>query len=96
MRNVHEDFEGTVEIGGRSISNLRYADDILLLGGSIEELRNIMNRVHEANSQVGLYLNTSKTNVMKITRVPVQSEQDNISVYRQDIENMENFFILEQ
>ena len=69
---------------------MRYADDIVLVVGSIEELQNIVNRVHEASSQAALNLNTSRTNVMKIIRVPVQSEQDNISVNGPDIENVKN------
>ena len=32
IRNILEGFEGTVKIGGRSITNLRYADDIVLVG----------------------------------------------------------------
>lgn len=86
IRNALEGFEGTVKIGGRIITNLRYADDIVLVGGSMEELQDIVNRVHEASSQAGLYLNTSKTKVMKTIRVPVQNEQDNILVNGQDIE----------
>ena len=94
MRTALEGFEGTVEIGGRSITNLRYADDIVLVGGSIEELQNIVNRVHEASSQAGLYLNTSKTKVTKIIRVPVQNEQSDISVNGQAIENVKDFVYL--
>ena len=85
MRTSLEGFEGTVKISGRSIANLRYAYDIVVVGGSIEELQNIVNRVHEASSQTSLHLNTSKTKVMKIIRVPVQSEQNNISVNGQDL-----------
>ena len=85
IRNALEGFEGTVKIGGRIITNLRYADDIVLVGGSMEELQDIVNRVHEASSQAGLYLNTSKTKVMKTIRIPVRNEQDNILVNGQDI-----------
>ena len=91
-RTALESFEGKID--GRSITNLRYADDIVLVVGGIEELQNIVNRVHEASSQAGLNLNTSRTNVMKIIRVPVQSEQDNISVNGPDIENVKNFVYL--
>ena len=66
----------------------------MLVVVSIEELQNIVNRVHEASSQAGLNPNTSRTNVMKIIRVPVQSEQDNISVNEQDIENVKHFVYL--
>ena len=79
---------------GRSITNLRYADDVVLVGGSMDELQNIANRVHEASSQEGLYFNTRKTKVMKTIRVPMRNEQDNILVNGQDIENVKNFVYL--
>ena len=94
IRNALEGFEGTVKMGGRIITNLRYADDTVLIGGSMEELQDIVNRAHEASSQAGLYLNTSKTKVMKTIRVPVRNEQDNILVNGQDIENVKNFVYL--
>ena len=64
------------------------------VGGSIEESQNIVNRFHEASSQASLYRSTSKTKVMKIIRVPVESEQNNISVNGQDIESLEHFVYL--
>ena len=58
------------------------------------ELHDIVNRVHEASSQTGVYLNTSKTKGMETIRVPVRNEQDNMLVNGQDIENMKNFVYL--
>ena len=46
----------------------------------MEELQNIVNRVHEASSQADLYFNTSKTKVMKTIRVPSKNEQDSMLV----------------
>ena len=40
MKNALEGVEGTVKIGRRSITNLRYADDFVLVSGSMEELQN--------------------------------------------------------
>ena len=40
MTDALEDHEGTVSIGGRTISNLRFADDIDGLAGEEEELAN--------------------------------------------------------
>ena len=37
-----EDHEGTVSIGGRTITNLRFADDIDGLAGEEEELANLV------------------------------------------------------
>ena len=38
MTNTLEDYESTVSIGGRTITNLRFADDIDGLAGEEEEL----------------------------------------------------------
>ena len=38
MTGALEDHEGTVSIGGRAITNLRFADDIDCLAGEEEEL----------------------------------------------------------
>ena len=94
IRNALEGFEGTVKIGGWIITNLRYADEIVFLGGSMEELQDVVNRGHEASSQAGIYFNTIKTKVMKTIRVPVRNDQDNIRVSGQDIENVKNFVYL--
>ena len=40
MTDALEDHEGTVSIGGRTITNLRFADDIDGLAGEKEELTN--------------------------------------------------------
>ena len=40
-----EDHEGTVSIGGRTITNLRFADDIDWLAGEEEELANLVERL---------------------------------------------------
>ena len=43
-----EDHEGTVSIGGRTITNLRFADDIDGLAGKEEELANLVERLDKA------------------------------------------------
>ena len=96
LRTAIDCFEGILRIGGRNVANLRYADDIVLVGGSIEESQNKVNRVHEASSQAGLYLNTSRAKVTKIIGVPVQNDKDNISVTWEDIETWKTLFILQQ
>ena len=40
MTDASEDHEGTVSIGGRTITNLRFADDIDGLAGEKEQLAN--------------------------------------------------------
>ena len=45
MKYALEDHTGTVNIGGRTITNLRFADDIDGLAGEEEELINLVNRL---------------------------------------------------
>ena len=52
-----------IKIVGRSISNLRYADDTSLLAEK-EELKSILMKVKEESEKVGLKLNIQKTKIM--------------------------------
>ena len=45
-----EDHEGTVSIGGRAITNLRFADDIDGLPGEEEELAKLVERLDKAST----------------------------------------------
>ena len=64
MRNagLHEAPAG-IEIAGRNINNLRYADDTTLLAES-EELKSLLMKVKEESEKVGLKLNIQKTKIM--------------------------------
>ena len=73
MRNALENFEGSITVGGHKITNLRYADDVVLIAGSLEELQDLVNRVKLESEKVGLFLNTKKTKVMKVQRNPTGS-----------------------
>ena len=64
MRDVLDKWEGGVSIGGRVITNLRYADDTTLIAGTKEDLTEIMERVRKTSEKAGLYLNVLKTKVM--------------------------------
>ena len=50
MRDALEDHEGTVSIGGRTITNIRFADDIDGLTGEEEELANLVERLDKAST----------------------------------------------
>ena len=51
-----------VQISGRNINNLRYADDTL--AESEEELTSLVMNVKEESEKVGLRLNIQKTKIM--------------------------------
>ena len=52
-----------IEIAGRNISNLRYADDTTLMAESEEELKSLLMKVKEESEKVGLKLNIQKTKI---------------------------------
>ena len=51
-------------IAGRNISNLRYVDDITLMGESEEELKSLLMKVKEESEKPGLKFNIQKTKIM--------------------------------
>ena len=53
-----------IKISGRNISNFRYADDIILMAESEEELKSLLMKVKEEVEKVGLKLNIQKTKIM--------------------------------
>ena len=58
-----EDHEGTVSTGGRTITNLRFADDIDGLAGE-EELANLVERLDKAATAYGMEISAKKTKLM--------------------------------
>ena len=65
MRNAGlEETQAGIEIAGRNINNLRYADDTTLMAESEEELTSLLMKVKEENEKVGLKLNIQKMKIM--------------------------------
>ena len=61
MRNAGlEEAQAGIKIAGRSINNLRYADDTTLMAESEEELKSLLMKVKEESEKVGLKLNIQK------------------------------------
>ena len=64
MRRALDGVTGHVSIGGRKITNLRYADDTTLIARSAEELQELIDRVKLCSEELGLHLNVKKTKIM--------------------------------
>ena len=65
MRNAGlEEAQAGIKIAGRSINNLRYADDTTLMAESEEELKSFLMKVKDESEKVGLKLNIQKTKIM--------------------------------
>ena len=64
MTDALENHEGTVKIGGRIITDLRFADDIDGLAGKEEELENLVKKVETASTTYGMGISPEKTMIM--------------------------------
>ena len=94
MRNALEDFEGNITVGGRPITNLRYADDTVLIAGSMSELQELVERVRTHSEAAGLFLNAKRTKVMKILRNPADEDNNHMSMNGEPVENVQKFIYL--
>ena len=64
MRNAKLDKAQTgINIAGRNISNLKYAEDTTLMAESEEELKGLLMKVKEESEKVGLKFNIQKTKI---------------------------------
>ena len=65
MRNAGlEEAQAGINIVGRNVNNLRYADDTTLMAESEEELESLLMKVKEESENFGLKLNIQKTKIM--------------------------------
>ena len=86
MRNFRLDEAQTgIKIAGRSINNLRYADDTTLIAESEEELKSLLMKVKQSE-KVGIKLNIQKTKIM--ASGPITSWQ----IDREIMETVADFF----
>ena len=88
MTDALEDHEGTVSIGGRTITNIRFADDIDGLAGEEEELANLVERLGKASTAYGMEINAEKTKLMTNNISRINTE---IKVNGQKLETVTSF-----
>ena len=64
MEDALEGHEGTVSIGGRTVVNLRFADDIDGFAGKEEELVSLVERLNSTSTAYGIQISAEKTKRM--------------------------------
>ena len=65
MRNARlDEAQAGINISGRNINNLRYADDTTLMAEREEELKSLLMRIKEESEKASLKLYTQKTKIM--------------------------------
>ena len=83
-----KDHEGTVSIGGRTITNLCFADDTDGLAGEEEELANLIQRLDKASTAYGMEISAEKTKLMTNNTSGINPE---IKVNGQKLETVTRF-----
>ena len=89
MQNIGlDEAQAGIKTAGRTINNLRYADDTTLMAESEEELKSLLTKVKEESEKAGLKLSIQKTKTMA---------SDSITSWQIDGETMEairDFYLL--
>ena len=89
MRNSGlDEAQAGIQISGRNINNLRYADEITLMTESKEELKILWMKVKEESEKAGLKLNIQKSEIMALG--PILSWQ----IERKKIGSRDRFYFL--
>jgi hypothetical protein len=79
-----------VKIGGRTISNIRYADDTTLLAESAADLKELILKLKTESEKMGLSLNVKKTKIM----TTAAKEEVHITIDNEEIEVVDSFIFL--
>ena len=81
MRNAGlDETKAGLKIAGRNISNLRYADDTILVAESEEKLKTLLKTVKEESEKAGLKFNIKKTK--NLTSGPITSWKIDVEVMK--------------
>ena len=88
MTDAIEDHEGTVSIGGRTITNLRFADDTDGLGGEEIELAKLVERLDKSSTAYSMQISAEKTKLMTNNTSDINTE---IKVNGQKLETVTSF-----
>ena len=92
MTDDLDDHEDTVSIGGRTITNLRFADDIDGLAGEDEELANLVERLDKASTAYGKEISAEKTKLITNNTSGINTK---IKVNGQRLETVTSFKYLD-
>ncbi|CAH2264014.1 jg16397 [Pararge aegeria aegeria] len=60
-----------ININGEYITQLRFADDVVIMAETLEDLNAMLNDLSRVSQQVGLRMNMSKTKIMSNAHVPL-------------------------
>jgi hypothetical protein len=64
LRTVGFEEDKGIKVGGRTINNLRYADDTTILAEDKEDMKKLLKKIKEESEKAGLMLNLKQTKIM--------------------------------
>ena len=85
MRHADTDQQG-IKVGGRKISNLRYADDTALCAEGHQEASRLINEINDVGEVKSLKLNVKKTKTLYIG-----NDYQPIVIQNEEVERVEHF-----
>ena len=88
MTDALGNHQGTVSIGGRTITNLRFADDIDGLTGDEQELANLVEHLKKTSTSYGMEISAEKTKLMTNNTQGISTE---VKVNGQRLETVTSF-----
>ena len=88
MTDTLEDRKGTVSTGDRTVTNLRFADDIDGLAAEGEERAKLFERLDKASTAYGMAISAEKTRLMTNNTSGINKE---IKVHGQKLETVTSF-----
>src|SRR5579872_3218943 len=83
-----EAYEGGALMNGRHVSNLRFADDIDLMGETVVDAQDLLDAVQDSSRRHGLEINREKTKIMLVAK---ESRDITISINDQKLEQVSHF-----
>ena len=89
--DVPEDHEGTVNIGGGTITNLCFADNIDGLAGQKQELVNLVNHLEDASTAYGMQISAEETQLMTNNTNGISTD---ITIDNKKLETVRSFIYL--
>ena len=89
MNEALEGVEEGVSVGGRVVSDVRFADDQGMVSSSEQGLQKLMNKVNDTAKKFNMKINVKKTKVMVVSREG--GGIVNINIDGQKVEQVKNF-----
>jgi len=88
MQEALEDHTTSISIGGRPVCNLRFADDIDLMGGSNNELQDLTNKLANRACAYGMEISAEKSKIMVNSTIDISA---NITMNGEPLEEVDHF-----